>query len=240
MKFRERQWEKKGKARTVKIAWVPFEQISPNLVKAVVVSEDAKFWRHNGFDFAEMKNAALENLERKRFKFGASTISQQLVKNVYLQPSKNLFRKGAEAILTWRLERTLSKKRILEIYLNVVEWGDGIFGIEQAARQYFGKAASQLSADEAARLAVVLPSPLRYDPKGTGGYIQRRSEIVLSRMFPQRAQRDTATAGTAPSIIEDTVTVADTVVVPQDSDMSVPHFGGPADSSALSEGRGGE
>jgi monofunctional glycosyltransferase len=185
IKYRERQWVKKGQGHSVSLRWVPYDRISPNLIRAVVVSEDAKFWRHHGFDLAEMKNAARTNIEKKHFKFGASTISQQLVKNLYLRPSKNVFRKTAEAILTWRLERTLSKKRILEIYLNVIEWGDGVFGIGQAARHYFGKTADALTPDEASRLAVVLPSPRRYNPLRNGGYVEQRASVIMERAFPE-------------------------------------------------------
>ena len=195
MKFREEQWRRQGLMKQVKTAWVPLGSISPHLVKAVVVSEDAKFWSHNGFDFAAMRYAAQENFGAKKLKFGASTISQQLVKNLYLKPSKNFFRKAAEAILTWRLERTLPKRRILEIYLNVIEWGDGIFGIEQAARHYYGKSAADLSPEESSRLAVVLPNPRKLNPLSDGRYVERRSGIIYRRMNPLRAHSSELSSG---------------------------------------------
>lgn len=195
MSYRERQWKKSGISRRAFTQWTPLDRISPHLVDAVIASEDAKYWRHHGFDFAEMKNAVRENLAAKKLKFGASTITQQLVKNLYLKPSKNFIRKISEAILTWRIEKALSKQRILEIYLNVVEWGNGIFGIERAARHFYGKPAADLSAEEAARLAVVLPNPRRYDPTTDGGYIERQSNTILRRMYPGAEEKDGA--GTA-------------------------------------------
>jgi monofunctional biosynthetic peptidoglycan transglycosylase len=220
MKYREVQWRKQGREQHAGTTWVPLERISPNLVKAVVVSEDAKFWQHHGFDFAAMRYAAQENIGAKKMKFGASTISQQLVKNLYLKPSKNLFRKAAEAILTWRMERTLSKSRILEIYLNVIEWGDGIFGIERASRHYFGKSAADLTAGEAARLAVVLPNPRRLNPLSDGRYVERRSDIIFRRMNPGAIRKlpdrnDTAMVNdTAFTIVEDAVDSAASVPEP--------------------------
>lgn len=143
-----------------------------------------------------MRYAAQENLGAKKLKFGASTISQQLVKNLYLKPSKSFFRKAAEAILTWRLERTLPKRRILEIYLNVIEWGDGIFGIGQAARHYYGKSAADLNAEESARLAVVLPNPRRLNPLSEGLYVARRSGIIYQRMNPESGKHTPARSDT--------------------------------------------
>ena len=121
-------------------------------MKAVLIAEDDKFWKHHGFDKEAIQKAFEKNLESGKFKLGGSTISQQLTKNLYLTPAKNPVRKLKEAIITWRLERTLTKRRILELYLNVVEWGDGIFGAEIAARRHFGKPAAALSAEEAAKL----------------------------------------------------------------------------------------
>ncbi|MGE5893739.1 MAG: monofunctional biosynthetic peptidoglycan transglycosylase, partial [bacterium] len=159
MEYREQEWQKQGKKKTIVQTWVSSKQISPYLQKAVIIAEDDKFWSHEGFDFEAMQGALEKDLKKKKFKFGGSTISQQLAKNLYLSPSRSIVRKIREAVLTWRLEQTISKARILEIYLNVVEWGDGIFGAEAAAQHYFGKSASDLSAEEAARLATVLPNP---------------------------------------------------------------------------------
>jgi monofunctional biosynthetic peptidoglycan transglycosylase len=182
MAYRERQWEQAGRHNHIRQVWAPLAGISPHVVKAVIIAEDDKFWSHEGFDFEAIQKAIEKDLETRRFKAGGSTISQQLAKNLYLTPAKNPVRKLKEAILTWRLERNLSKRRIIELYLNVAEWGDGIFGIEAAARHYFGKGAGALTAREAAALAVVLPSPLRYNPTGGGRYVESRTEAVYRIM----------------------------------------------------------
>jgi monofunctional glycosyltransferase len=182
MEYRECQWQEANVHKRLWQKWVPLSGISPYAVKAVIIAEDDKFWSHEGFDFAAIQKAIEKDLQKGRFKAGGSTISQQLAKNLYLTPAKNPLRKVKEAILTWRLERNLSKRRIIEIYLNVAEWGDGIFGIEAAARHYFGKGAGELSAREAAALAVVLPSPLRYNPVGGGKYVESRTEAIYRIM----------------------------------------------------------
>jgi monofunctional biosynthetic peptidoglycan transglycosylase len=184
MAFREEQWEKAGvKNRRIRQQWTSLSGISPYVVKAVIIAEDDKFWRHEGFDFTAIQKALEKDLKQGRFKAGGSTISQQLVKNLYLTPAKNPIRKIKEAILTWRLESSLSKRRIIELYLNVAEWGDGIFGIEAAARHYFGKGAGALTAREAAALAVILPSPLRYNPVHPGPYVASRTEAIYRIMI---------------------------------------------------------
>ncbi|MHB8907423.1 MAG: monofunctional biosynthetic peptidoglycan transglycosylase [Syntrophales bacterium] len=182
MEYRERQWQRAGIRRKILQTWVPLARISPYVIKAVIIAEDDKFWAHEGFDFEAIQKALEKDLKKRKFQAGGSTISQQLVKNLYLTPSRNPVRKLKEAVLTWRLERNLSKRRIIEIYLNVAEWGNGIFGIEAASRHYFGKSAADLTAREAALLAVVLPSPLRYRPVGGGGYVEKRAEAILHIM----------------------------------------------------------
>lgn len=178
MKYRMKQWEKEGKKVQIKQIWVPLNSISPYLIKAVLIAEDDKFYKHEGFDFDGIKKALEKNLKEGKLKYGGSTISQQLAKNLYLSPSKNPIRKIQEAILTIRLENTLSKKRILELYLNVAEWGEGIFGVEAAARHYYGKSAKYLTPWEAARLAAVLPNPLKYNPLGHQPYVEKRSRLI--------------------------------------------------------------
>ena len=180
--YREEEWQKKGKRIEIKQTWIPFSRISPYLIKAVLIAEDDKFWKHEGFDFEAIEKAVEKDIKQKKFKFGGSTISQQLAKNLYLSPSKNPIRKLKEAILTWRIEKTLSKKRILELYLNVAEWGEGIFGIGAASFHYYGKPASELSPEEAARLASVLPNPRKYSPTGTSRYVANRSKIIYNIM----------------------------------------------------------
>ncbi len=182
MEYREREWKQEGKRIKIRQVWTPLSQISPLLIKAVLIAEDDKFWHHEGFDFEAIEKAAEKDVREKKFKFGASTISQQLAKNLYLSPSKNPLRKIKEAILTWRMEKKLTKRRILELYLNVAEWGEGIFGIEAASRSYYGKPASELDPEEAARLASVLPNPIKYNPLGTSRYVANRSRIIYNIM----------------------------------------------------------
>lgn len=182
MKYREKEWQEKGRKIAIKQVWMPLPQVSPYLIKAVLIAEDDKFWKHEGFDFEAIQKAIERDIKEKKLKFGGSTISQQLAKNLYLTPSKNPIRKFKEAILTWRLENNLSKKRILEIYLNIAEWGDGIFGIEAASRHYYGKPSSELTAEEAARLASVLPNPRKYSPIGVSKYVENRSRLIYNIM----------------------------------------------------------
>lgn len=183
MEYREEEWAREGKKYRVQQTWVPYRAISPYLVKAVLIGEDDKFWQHEGFDYEAMQKAIEKDIKAKKFKLGGSTISQQLAKNLYLSPSKNPVRKLREAIITWRMERALGKKRLLEIYLNVAEWGDrGIFGVEAAARSYYGKSASALGPEEAARLAAVLPNPRKFNPLGTSRYVVNRSSLIYNIM----------------------------------------------------------
>lgn len=177
MEYRQAEWAEQNRELQINQKWVRMSQISPNVIKAVLIGEDDKFWNHDGFDVKGMEQALEKTLTKGKVA-GGSTISQQLSKNLYLSPSKNPVRKIKEAIITWRIEKTLSKRRILEIYLNVAEWGDGIFGIEAAARHYYHKSAKNLSGLEAARLAAVLPNPIKYNPTGDQKYVQNRSRII--------------------------------------------------------------
>jgi len=183
MEYREREWQREGKNKKIKQRWVSLSRISPYVIKAVIIAEDDKFWGHEGFDFEAMQKALEKDIQQGKFKAGGSTISQQLAKNLYLSPSKNPVRKLKEAILTWRIEKRLSKKRIIELYLNVAEWGDGVFGIEMAARTHFGKSATDLGAQEAARLAAVLPNPRKFNPTGASHYVVSRSERIYRIMI---------------------------------------------------------
>lgn len=183
MEFREKQERDKGRPRHLQTHWVPLSRISPYLIKAVIIAEDDKFWTHEGFDFEAIQKAMEKDLKAGKFKAGGSTISQQLAKNLYLSPSKNVLRKLKEAILTWRIERNLKKKRIIEIYLNVVEWGEGIFGIEAAAQHYFKKSAAALGPEEAARLAAILPNPRKLNPVGDSRYVARRAGVIQNIML---------------------------------------------------------
>jgi monofunctional biosynthetic peptidoglycan transglycosylase len=183
MEYREKEWKEKRKKVEGYQIWVPLSKISPYLMKAVLIAEDDNFWRHEGFDYEAIQKALERDLKDKRFRFGGSTISQQLARNLYLSPEKSLFRKIREAFITWRMEKVLSKRRILELYLNSVEWGEGIFGAEAASRHYYGKSSSELTPQEAARLATVLPSPRRYTPVGDQPYVLARSNAILDIMI---------------------------------------------------------
>jgi monofunctional biosynthetic peptidoglycan transglycosylase len=159
--------------------WVPLSRISLHLQRAVIAAEDASFFVHEGFDWEGIKDAALHNLEAGELQRGGSTITQQLAKNLYLSSERSLLRKAREALITRSLEHRLSKERILELYLNVAEWGRGVYGAEAAARHHFGKSAADLTADEAAWLAAILPSPQRYDPfRKTTALIRRHQRIL--------------------------------------------------------------
>ena len=175
-----------GQPSDLQWRWVPYDSISANLKRAVLVAEDIEFFSHSGFAISEIKLAAREALAGDRELRGASTITQQLAKNLWLSPSRNPLRKAKEALLTIQLERSLSKKRILELYLNVVEFGPGIYGAEAAAQSYFSKSASQLSAAEAAQLAASLPRPLRWNPRSDSESYRRYASQIVERM--DRAQ----------------------------------------------------
>ncbi len=182
MEFRERQWAATNKKTKLRYTWVPLAKISPFIQDAVLISEDDKFWQHYGFDLAGIQEALEKNMRSGKMKAGGSTITQQLAKNIFLSPEKTATRKLKEAILTLRLERELGKKRILELYLNVAEWGPGIFGIEEAALRYYGKHASQLVPEEACRLAAVLPNPIRFSPISDSRYLNTRANVILGVM----------------------------------------------------------
>ena len=162
--------------------WVPYEKISVHLKRAVVAAEDDKFIDHEGFDWEGIQKAMEKNRRKGKAVAGGSTISQQLAKNLLLSPTRSFVRKGEEAIITLLLELLWDKRRILEVYLNVVEWGDGIFGAEAAARAYFGVPASRLTAAQAARLAVMLPAPRKFQKNPYSSYLDRRTALILERM----------------------------------------------------------
>ena len=162
--------------------WAPLADISPRLVEAVLMGEDVAFYSHDGFDTREMREAFKRNWKEGRTVRGASTITQQLAKNLYLSTERTYARKLKEAILTYRLEKALSKSRILEIYLNVIEWGDGVYGAEAAARDVFGKSATWLDAAEAATLAAMIPNPRELDPCEPPKSVRVRRDRILNWM----------------------------------------------------------
>ncbi len=166
----------------LKMQWVPYERIANPLKRAVVAAEDAKFSEHEGFDWEGIQKALEKNRKKGKVVAGGSTISQQLAKNLFLSGSKTPWRKAQEAVITLMLEAVLDKRRILELYLNVVEWGPGVFGAEAAARHYYNLSAAQLSAEQAARLAVLLPNPRRFGRLPDSPYLAARSQVILGRM----------------------------------------------------------
>jgi monofunctional glycosyltransferase len=182
MELRKREAEQAGRSPAIRQRWVPYSQISNNLRRAVLVAEDAAFFDHEGIDLKELRASLEHNWEEGRFERGASTITQQLAKNLYLSPSRNPIRKLKELLITRRLEAALSKRRILELYLNVIEWGDGIFGAEAAARAYFRKPASALSPEESALLAGAIINPREHNPAQPTARLLRRQQIIAGRM----------------------------------------------------------
>lgn len=177
----ERLREKDPRAKLA-YQWVRYERISTQLKRAVVAAEDAKFVGHEGFDWQAISKAIDKNERKGRVVAGASTISQQLAKNLFLSGERSWLRKGQEAAITWMLEFALGKRRILELYLNFAEWGEGVFGAEAAARYHFGVSAATLSAPQAAFLAAILPSPRRYAPGRVTPYAASRVATILARM----------------------------------------------------------
>lgn len=166
----------------LKHQWVAYPAISPQLKRALVASEDAKFLQHEGFDWEGIQTAWEKNLAKGRIVAGGSTISQQLAKNLFLSSQRTPWRKGQEAVVTVMLEAVMDKRRIFEIYLNVIEWGDGIFGAEAAARHYFRTSAARLSAPQAARLAAMVPNPRYYDHHPNDRRLARKAAIIVRRM----------------------------------------------------------
>ncbi len=162
--------------------WVPYSKISNNLKRALIASEDAKFVDHEGFDWDGIQKAYEKNIKKGRIVAGGSTISQQLAKNLFLTGSRSPFRKIEEAAITVMMEKVMDKERIFEIYLNVIEWGDGVFGAEAAARHYYRISAAQLNPEQAAKLAAMVPNPRYYDKHRNARGLQRKTAIIMSRM----------------------------------------------------------
>ena len=182
MRQRLREAEESGTPLVIRQRWIPLARIPRHVVNAVVLAEDGTFWEHGGFDWYEFQQSLKKNWEKKRAVRGASTITQQLAKNLYLSTSKDPIRKLKEWVITLLLEHYLEKNRILEMYLNVIEWGRGVFGIEAAAQAYFGCPASSLSYDQALRLAAVIPSPLKHKPTDNSRWVMFRRYVVQQRM----------------------------------------------------------
>lgn len=182
MEIRLAELRQKNPQAQLKQQWVPYERISPHLKRAIIAAEDAKFVDHEGFDWEGMQKAIEKNQKRGRTVAGGSTISQQLAKNLFLSPSRSYLRKAQEAVITVMIEALWDKRRILEVYLNVVEWGEGVFGAEAAARHYYAMPASRLGPEAAARLAVMLPNPRRYE-RNFGPRLAAHAERIERRMI---------------------------------------------------------
>jgi monofunctional biosynthetic peptidoglycan transglycosylase len=182
MQLRLDEARAEGRKFSIRHQWVPYSRISPVLKRAVIVTEDAAFFDHDGIDLQEIQASLEKNWEEGQFLRGASTITQQLAKNLYLSPSRNPMRKVTELLITRRLEAALTKQRIFEIYLNMIEWGNGIFGCEAAARAYFGKACTSLDIEEAALMAGAIINPREHSPARPTKRLLRRQQIILRRM----------------------------------------------------------
>jgi monofunctional glycosyltransferase len=182
MKQRMDEARENGKTLKIRQRWISLAKIPRHVIDAVIVAEDGTFYSHSGIDWFEVQQSIERDLREHRAARGASTITQQLAKNLYLSTSKDPVRKVKEVIIALLMEHDLSKDRILELYLNVIEWGNGIFGIEAASEAYFGKSVAELTLDEAVRLAAVIPSPLRHRPDVDSRYVLRRKDIVLRRL----------------------------------------------------------
>ena len=166
----------------LKHQWIAYEKMSAHLKRAILVSEDDKFVDHEGFDWESIQKAREKNQQKGKVVAGGSTISQQLAKNLFLSGERSMLRKAEEAVITLMLEWMMDKERILEIYLNVIEWGDGVFGAEAAAKHYFGVSAAQLSAEQAAKLAAMVPRPRFYDRNRNAPWLLKKTQIILERM----------------------------------------------------------
>jgi monofunctional biosynthetic peptidoglycan transglycosylase len=173
---------RKNPKANIQQMWVPYNRISNNLKRAIIASEDANFSDHDGVDWEAMQKAYEKNNKKQKVVSGGSTITQQLAKNLFLSGSRSYLRKGQELIITFMLESLMDKERIFEIYLNVVEFGTGTFGAEAAARHYYGVSAANLSAVQAAKLAVMLPNPRYFDKHRDSNYLARRTGVILRRM----------------------------------------------------------
>jgi monofunctional glycosyltransferase len=218
MQLRKREAAEAGRRFVLRHQWVPYTHISNNLRRAVLVAEDSAFFDHEGIDLKELRASLEANWEEGRFTRGASTITQQLAKNLYLSPSRNPIRKLKELLITRRLEAALTKRRILEIYLNVIEWGDGVFGAEAAARAYFGKSASALSPDEAALLAGAIINPRQHNPAHPTARLLRRQAIISRRMGVRPADPTTPVAAEGVGQLNAPTSTADS---PQSVDIPV-------------------
>ena len=178
----KQRWNESDGTLEIKHEWTPITKISRNMINAVLAAEDGRFFSHPGIDWRALERAYERNKRAGKVRLGGSTITMQLAKNLYLSTERSFLRKAKEAIIALRLEKELSKKRILEIYLNIIELGEGIFGVEAAARHYYKKSAASLTRDEAARLAAIIPSPRKHTPHDNSNFTLRRASIIKRKI----------------------------------------------------------
>lgn len=213
IELRRRQAASAGKRFDLRWEWVPYDSISENLRDAVVTAEDDTYWRHDGVDWDALRHAWERDKKEGKLSAGGSTITMQVARNLYLSPSKNPLRKLKEILIARRLDKTLGKRRVLELYLNIAEWGKGVFGCEAAARAYFSKACAELTPEESVALAVVLPNPRRWDPSKPGRYVERNSARIVGRMqasglWPDDETGDEAVEASSMTVTASTAPVA--------------------------------
>jgi len=229
MEIRKAEAIKEGRQKfTIRQQWVPYSRVSPFLRRAVIVTEDAAFFDHDGIDLAELQASLEKNWEEGQFLRGGSTITQQLAKNLYLSESRNPMRKVTELLIARRLEAALTKQRIFEIYLNMIEWGDGIFGCEMAARTYFGKSCANLDIQESALLAGAIINPRVHSPAKPTRRLLRRQQIILRRM----QFKPPAPAAPAPPPVNESAPI-DSPLIPQPSPFPDPPPPAPANKTPV-------
>jgi monofunctional biosynthetic peptidoglycan transglycosylase len=182
MRQRLQVMQEKNPQAKLRQAWIPYDRISAHLKRAIVVAEDSRFVDHEGFDWDAIEKAREKNRRKGRVVAGGSTISQQLAKNLFLSGERSPWRKGQEALITVMIEHSMEKRRILEIYLNVIEWGNGVYGADAAARHYFNTTASAIGPEASARLAAIVPNPRFYDRNRNTPWINRKTQMILARM----------------------------------------------------------
>jgi monofunctional biosynthetic peptidoglycan transglycosylase len=239
MELRRSEAEAQGRTLRRSQQWVSYGRISQDLKRAVLVSEDSAFWQHEGVDMEQLQESIELDLKTGRFVRGGSTITQQLAKNLYLSPSRNPIRKLRELVIARRLESELKKARIFELYLNVIEWGDGVYGVEAASRQYFRESAAALGPSESALLAAAIINPRRYNPAHPNARLLRRQQLILRRMGAVQPPADTALADPPASVPDSGSAVTDAPAQPADTTGSEPSAT-PASSSESDVERDGE
>jgi monofunctional glycosyltransferase len=218
MDLRIEEAREAGRKFSIRNQWVPYSRISPMLKRAVIVTEDAAFFDHDGIDLEEIKASMERNWEEGQFLRGGSTITQQLAKNLYLSPSRNPMRKVKELFIARRLEAALTKQRIFEIYLNMIEWGDGIFGCDAAARAYFGKPCASLDMAEAAMMAGAIINPREHSPAKPTRRLLRRQQIIMRRMGFREAPKPAP----APAVAPGNETPIENPLIPRPSPFPIP------------------